>query len=51
MEWYMFIIYGVLIMGAISSYRNFKLQEKWYKKTHLEDVPYKTEPSVSERKL
>ena len=29
----MFIIYGVLMIGAISSYRNYTLQHKWYIET------------------
>jgi len=36
MEWYMIIIYGVLVLGAVSSYKNYKLQQKWYNK-HFKD--------------
>jgi len=64
MEWYMIIVYGILIFGAISSFLNYRLQKDWYERTHSEgpykketpspsspSSPYKTEPSVSERKI
>jgi hypothetical protein len=34
MEWYMFLVYGVLVIGAISSYLNYRLQKKWFEITH-----------------
>jgi len=46
MEWYYIIIYGILIIGAVSSYMNYKLQKKWFDLTHPpKDVEYKVEPN------
>jgi len=43
MQWYMVIIYGILVTGGISSYLNYRLQKKWYDKTHpqtpVDDTP------------
>jgi len=39
----MIIVYGILIMGAFSSFLNYKLQKNWYERTHNEG-PYKLEP-------
>ncbi len=33
MDWYMFIIYGILTIGAVSSFLNYRLQHKWYMET------------------
>jgi hypothetical protein len=41
MEWYMFLVYGVLVIGAISSYLNYKLQKKWFDITHNESNLHK----------
>jgi acyl-CoA synthetase (AMP-forming)/AMP-acid ligase II len=55
MEWYYILIYGILIIGAVSSYLNYRLQKKWFELTHPnhaeEKTPYKVEPSVSEKKI
>ena len=37
MEWYMVIIYGGILFGAWNSFLNYRLQKKWYDKTHPED--------------
>ena len=34
MEWYMFLVYGVLVIGAVSSYLNYRLQKEWFEITH-----------------
>ena len=48
----MVFVYGVLVIGAISSFMNYRLQKKWFDITHKHlDPDYKVEPSVSERKL
>ena len=31
MPWYMFLIYGILVIGAFSSAFNAHLQWRWYK--------------------
>ncbi len=36
MSWYMFIIYGILTIGAVSSFMNYRLQHKWYLETKKE---------------
>jgi len=33
----MTIVYGVLVMGAISSFLNYRLQKKWFDITHKND--------------
>ena len=40
----MILVYGVLVIGAISSFMNYRLQKKWFDITHKEDIPYKVEP-------
>jgi hypothetical protein len=51
----MILVYGILVIGAVSSFLNYRLQKKWFDITHKdihEDTsPEPSEPSVSERKL
>ena len=36
MSAWMFLVYGILVIGAISSFMNYRLQSKWYKRTYEE---------------
>jgi len=38
MEWYMIPVYGILVIGSVSSYLNYKLQSKWYKETNVTET-------------
>ena len=33
MEWYMLGIYSVLVIGGVSSFLNYRLQNRWYTET------------------
>ncbi len=38
MEWYDILIYGMLVIGAISSFMNYRLQSKWYRETKFKEL-------------
>ena len=40
MEWYMMPIYGILVIGGISSFLNFRLQKRWYEDTKEDPIGY-----------
>ena len=54
MEWYMIIVYAILMFGAISSFLNYRLQHNWFlvdqadRQKNLEDYPTQSTRSLPE---
>ena len=36
MDWYMIIVYAILVTGGVSSYLNYRIQRKWFREAHPE---------------